>query len=198
MKRLAFIIAVSILLLSSLFSENAFWVGFDPIDGSWDNSLLLSFTDLFEKNSELIISNSEGKSIITKVYGVCPETNEGRDIGLTQSALEELGLWGNGNSIVDVKLRKGAVREETENKEEENTGWYSFALEGVERSISYDKYRVLIRKGFKPVSVLGEDNQVYFTLPYIVEYEREEKRNLLSSLGLKIKEEIVSINPYIN
>ena len=28
--------------------------------------------------------------------------------------------------------------------------------------------------------------------------EREEKRNLLSSLGLEIKEEIVSANPYLN
>lgn len=197
MKRLITAFLLLSIIIASLFSENAFWVGFDPINKAWNNSELLSFTDLYEKDSELIVSNEDGKSIITKVYGECPETNEDRDLGLTQAALEELGLWGNGVSKVDVKLRKGSVKEET-TEYEENTGWYTFVLAGIERDISYDKYRTLVRRGFKPESTLGEDNLIYFSLPYIVDYEREEKRNLLSSLGLEIKEEIISKNPYLN
>ena len=195
MKRLSFIAVLSLILIAALFSETAFWIGFDPVDKSWDNSELLAFTDLYEKGSVLLVSNEEGKSIITIVSGEKPKTNDKRNLGLTESALKELELWGNGTSHVEVKLRKGSIKEETEIIED--TGWYSFVLEGVERSISYDKYKALIRNGFKPESRLDE-GLIYFTLPYIAEYEREEKRNLLSSLGLEIKEEIVSANPYIN
>lgn len=195
MKRLSFIAVLSLILIPALFSETAFWIGFDPVDKSWDNSELLAFTDLYEEGSVLLVSNEEGKSIITIVSGEKPKTNDKRNLGLTESALKELELWGNGTSQVEVKLRKGSIKEETEIIED--TGWYSFVLEGVERSISYDKYKALIRNGFKPESRLDE-GLIYFTLPYIAEYEREEKRNLLSSLGLEIKEEIVSANPYIN
>ena len=195
MKRRSFIAVLSLILIPALFSETAFWIGFDPVDKSWDNSELLAFTDLYEEGSVLLVSNEEGKSIITIVSGEKPKTNDKRNLGLTESALKELELWGNGTSHVEVKLRKGSIKEETEIIED--TGWYSFVLEGVERSISYDKYKALIRNGFKPESRLDE-GLIYFTLPYIAEYEREEKRNLLSSLGLEIKEEIVSANPYIN
>ena len=195
MKRLSFIAVLSLILIPALFSETAFWIGFDPVDKSWDNSELIAFTDLYEEGSVLLVSNEEGKSIITIVSGEKPKTNDKRNLGLTESALKELELWGNGTSHVEVKLRKGSIKEETEIIED--TGWYSFVLEGVERSISYDKYKALIRNGFKPESRLDE-GLIYFTLPYIAEYEREEKRNLLSSLGLEIKEEIVSANPYIN
>ena len=195
MKRLSFIAVLSLILIAALFSETAFWIGFDPVDKSWDNSELLAFTDLYEEGSVLLVSNEEGKSIITIVSGEKPKTNDKRNLGLTESALKELELWGNGTSHVEVKLRKGSIKEETEIIED--TGWYSFVLEGVKRSISYDKYKALIRNGFKPESRLDE-GLIYFTLPYIAEYEREEKRNLLSSLGLEIKEEIVSANPYIN
>ena len=195
MKRLSFIAVLSLILIPALFSETAFWIGFDPVDKSWDNSELLAFTDLYEEGSVLLVSNEEGKSIITIVSGEKPKTNDKRNLGLTESALKELELWGNGTSHVEVKLRKGSIKEETEIIED--TGWYSFVLEGVERSISYDKYKALIRNGFKPESRLDE-GLIYFTLPYIAEYEREEKRNLLSSLALEIKEEIVSANPYIN
>ena len=195
MKRLSFIAVLSLILIPALFSETAFWIGFDPVDKSWDNSELLAFTDLYEEGSVLLVSNEEGKSIITIVSGEKPKTNDKRNLGLTESALKELELWGNGTSHVEVKLRKGSIKEETEIIED--TGWYSFVLEGVKRSISYDKYKALIRNGFKPESRLDE-GLIYFTLPYIAEYEREEKRNLLSSLGLEIKEEIVSANPYIN
>lgn len=195
MKRLSIFVVLSLILIPALFSETAFWIGFDPVDNSWNNSELLSFTDLYEKGSELIVSNENGESIITKVSGDKPKTNGTRDLGLTVSALKELGLWGNGTSQVEVKLRKGSVKEETEI--EKDTGWYSFVLEGVDRNISYDKYKALIRNGFKPESRFDED-LIYFTLPYIADYEREEKRNLLSTLGLEIKEEIVSANPYLN
>ena len=195
MKRLSFIAVLSLILIPALFSETAFWIGFDPVDKSWDNSELLAFTDLYEEGSVLLVSNEEGKSIITIVSGEKPKTNDKRNLGLTESALKELELWGNGTSHVEVKLRKGSIKEETEIIED--TGWYSFVLEGVERSISYDKYKALIRNGFKPES-RPDEGLIYFTLPYIAEYEREEKRNLLSSLGLEIKEEIVSANPYIN
>ena len=195
MKRLSIFVVLSLILIPALFSETAFWIGFDPVDNSWNNSELLSFTDLYEKGSELIVSNENGESIITKVSGDKPKTNGTRDLGPTVSALKELGLWGNGTSQVEVKLRKGSVKEETEI--EKDTGWYSFVLEGVDRNISYDKYKALIRNGFKPESRFDED-LIYFTLPYIADYEREEKRNLLSTLGLEIKEEIVSANPYLN
>lgn len=195
MKRLSIFVVLSLILIPALFSETAFWIGFNPVDNSWNNSELLSFTDLYEKGSELIVSNENGESIITKVSGDKPKTNGTRDLGLTESALKELGLWGNGTSQVEVKLRKGSVKEETEI--EKDTGWYSFVLEGVDRNISYDKYKALIRNGFKPESRFDED-LIYFTLPYIADYEREEKRNLLSTLGLEIKEEIVSANPYLN
>ena len=195
MKRLSFIAVLSLILIPALFSETAFWIGFDPVDKSWDYSELLAFTDLYEEGSVLLVSNEEGKSIITIVSGEKPKTNDKRNLGLTESALKELELWGNGTSHVEVKLRKGSIKEETEIIED--PGWYSFVLEGVERSISYDKYKALIRNGFKPESRLDE-GLIYFTLPYIAEYEREEKRNLLSTLGLEIKEEIVSANPYLN
>ena len=195
MKRLSIFVVLSLILIPALFSETAFWIGFDPVDNSWNNSELLSFTDLYEKGSELIVSNENGESIITKVSGDKPKTNGTRDLGLTESALKELGLWGNGTSQVEVKLRKGSVKEETEI--EKDTGWYSFVLEGVDKNISYDKYKALIRNGFKPESRFDED-LIYFTLPYIADYEREEKRNRLSTLGLEIKEEIVSANPYLN
>ena len=195
MKRLSIFVVLSLILIPALFSETAFWIGFNPVDNSWNNSELLSFTDLYEKGSELIVSNENGESIITKVSGDKPKTNGTRDLGLTVSALKELGLWGNGTSQVEVKLRKGSVKEETEI--EKDTGWYSFVLEGVDRNISYDKYKALIRNGFKPESRFDKD-LIYFTLPYIADYEREEKRNLLSTLGLEIKEEIVSANPYLN
>ena len=195
MKRLSFIAVLSLILIPALFSETAFWIGFDPVDKSWDNSELLAFTDLYEEGSVLLVSNEEGKSIITIVSGEKPKTNDKRNLGLTESALKELELWGNGTSHVEVKLRKGSIKEETEIIED--TGWYSFVLEGVERSISYDKYKALIRNGFKPES-RRDEGLIYFTLPYIAKYEREEKRNLLSSLGLEIKEEIVSANPYLN
>lgn len=195
MKRLSIFVVLSLILIPALFSETAFWIGFDPVDNSWNNSELLSFTDLYEKGSELIVSNENGESIITKVSGDKTKTNGTRDLGLTESALKELGLWGNGTSQVEVKLRKGSVKEETEI--EKDTGWYSFVLEGVDRNISYDKYKALIRNGFKPESRFDED-LIYFTLPYIADYEREEKRNLLSTLGLEIKEEIVSANPYLD
>ena len=195
MKRLSIFVVLSLILIPALFSETAFWIGFDPVDKSWDNSELLAFTDLYEEGSVLLVSNEEGKSIITIVSGEKPKTNDKRNLGLTESALKELELWGNGTSHVEVKLRKGSIKEETEIIED--TGWYSFVLEGVERSISYDKYKALIRNGFKPDSRLDE-GLIYFTLPYIAEYEREEKRNLLSSLGLEIKEEIVSKNPYMD
>ena len=164
MKRLSFIAVLSLILIPALFSETAFWIGFDPVDKSWDNSELLAFTDLYEEGSVLLVSNEEGKSIITIVSGEKPKTNDKRNLGLTESALKELELWGNGTSHVEVKLRKGSIKEETEIIED--TGWYSFVLEGVERSISYDKYKALIRNGFKPESRLDE-GLIYFTLPYI-------------------------------
>ena len=148
MKRLSFIAVLSLILIPALFSETAFWIGFDPVDKSWDNSELLAFTDLYEEGSVLLVSNEEGKSIITIVSGEKPKTNDKRNLGLTESALKELELWGNGTSHVEVKLRKGSIKEETEIIED--TGWYSFVLEGVKRSISYDKYKALIRNGFKP------------------------------------------------
>ena len=196
MKKVTITSLLLLILLSSLFSEKAFWIGFDPYDGSWDNSQLLSFTDHFEKGSEIMVSTEDGKTIIAKVAGEKPKTEETRDLGLTQKALEELGIWGNGVSEVNVKLRKGSVKEETEVTEE--TGWYSFLVEGLEREKSYDIYKILNRKGLKVETKVGDDDLVYFTVLYVASYEREEKRNLLSSLGLKIKEEIISPNPYIN
>ena len=60
MKRLSIFVVLSLILIPALFSETAFWIGFDPVDNSWNNSELLSFTDLYEKGSELIVSNENG------------------------------------------------------------------------------------------------------------------------------------------
>ena len=86
MKRLSFIAVLSLILIAALFSETAFWIGFDPVDKSWDNSELLAFTDLYEEGSVLLVSNEEGKSIITIVSGEKPKTNDKRNLGLTESA----------------------------------------------------------------------------------------------------------------
>ena len=195
MKRIIIASLALLISLSCISAENVHWVGFDPADGSWDNSLLLAFTDGFEKGSEIMVSSKDEKTITVKVEGPLPKTNKTRDLALTRSALEELGLWGEGVSEVSVKLRKGSVKEEVVLDE---TGWYTFVLKGVVREDSYNYYKVLNRKGFKTESIIGEDNLIHFTLPYIAEYEREDIRNLLSSLGLEIEEEMVSPNPYLD
>ena len=68
MKRLSIFVVLSLILIPALFSETAFWIGFDPVDNSWNNSELLSFTDLYEKGSELIVSNENGESIISNDF----------------------------------------------------------------------------------------------------------------------------------
>ena len=180
--------------LFALSAETAFWIGPDSPVLSLDNSSYSAYTDLYEEGSEIFITSSDS-TVIATVRGKCPESIGNRDLALTKAALEELGLWGEGQSEVSVRLRKGSIAEE---KEVEDTGWYAFVLSPVSPESAIDFYKVLVRKGFKPKSEKNENGEIIFTLPFIVDYERDEKREVLLAIGLSVTAEEPSENPYAN
>ena len=196
MKRALTILIAIFLLIPALSAEKVYWVGFEGAERNWSNSELLAFTDLYEEGSDIVITIEGGESVIVTVKAPLPETVEGRDIALTESALKDLGIWGEGPSEATVRLKKGAEKEKEEEKQE-NTGWYSFLLSPVSSDSAYSIYRTLIRRGFKVEAERSDDGLFHFTLPYIVEYERDAKRKVLLSLSLEIEEERPSINPYM-
>ena len=179
--------------LLALQAETAFWIGPDSPALSLDNSSYSAYTDLYEAGSEISVTSSFS-TINAKVLGKCPESTGDRDLALTKAALEELGLWGEGHSSVSVRLRKGAVVEGEATGVD--TGWYSLVLSPVSSEKALDLYKVLVRKGFKPRSEKTGEGEIVFTLPYIVDYEREEKKEVLLAMGLIVTAEEPSRNPY--
>ncbi|MGN1163639.1 MAG: hypothetical protein ACI4S4_02405 [Candidatus Ornithospirochaeta sp.] len=193
MKKSLCVLMLFFILVFTVSAETAFWTGPDSPVLPLDNSQYSAYTDLYEVGSEISITSSSS-TIIAKVEGRCPESTGGRDLALTRSALEELGLWGEGHSTVSVRLRKGAVKEGEEKTED--TGWFAIVLAPVSPDKASDIYKVLVRKGFKPRSEKNGERDIVFTLPYIVDYEREEKKEVLLAMVLSVTAEEPSANPY--
>ncbi len=180
--------ALLVLVMTSLPAERAFWLGNDYEGES-------AATDKYTEESTLIVSYGE-KSVLVQVVAPLPDTLEGREIGLTRTALEELGIWGSGDTEVSVKLRKGSEVEPESHASVEDTGWYSLRLRSTKRTLALDNYKALTANSIK-VRTEIEGDRITFTVPYVAEYEVEEKKALIESLGLTVEEISVTDNPYL-
>lgn len=180
--------AFLILVLTSLPAERAFWLG-DDYEGE------SAASDKYTVSSTLLVSYGE-KSVLVDVVSPLPDTLEGREIGLTRSALEELGIWGKGDTDVSVKLRKGSEVEPDSTADSEDTGWYSFRLRSTKRTLALDNYKALTANAVKVRTEIDGD-MITFTVPYVAEYEIEEKKALIESLGLTVEEINAADNPYL-
>lgn len=187
-KRILIFMSLLVIVLTSLCADRAFWLGND-YDGE------SAATDKYTEDSTLLVSYGE-KSVLVQVVAPLPDTLEGREIGLTKSVLEELGIWGKGDKDVSVKLRKGSETEPVETTDVEDTGWYSFRLRSTKRTLALDNYKALTANGFKVRTEIDGD-KITFTIPYVAEYEKEEKKALIESLGLTVELVKAVDNPYL-
>lgn len=193
MKKLSFLLILVFCAVASLFAETSFWVGNAPYGASWDDEGLYAFTSLYEEGSTILIS-FEAETIQALVAGPLPKTLEGRDMGLSRKALEELGLWGKGDAFVSVRLKSGAIIEETE-EDFTSSGWFTLVLGKMSGNEAIEAYKAISRKGMK-LSFEKKGEQVLVSVPYIVEYEIEEKTELLKKLGYPVESAVPSKNPY--
>lgn len=187
-KRIFIFMALLVLAVTSLSAETAFWLGSD-YEGE------CAASDKYTVSSTLNVSYGE-KSVLVSVVAPLPDTLEGREIGLTRSVLEELGIWGNGDTDVSVKLRKGSEVELESPPAQEDTGWYSFTLRSSKRTLALDNYRALTANSIKVRTEIADD-LITFTVPYVAEYEIDEKKALIESLGLTVEEINAADNPYL-
>lgn len=188
-KKLFVFLTIILICIASLSADRAFWLG-------EDYSGRIAASDKYTVSSTLSISYGEEKTTVT-VTSPLPQTLEGRELGLTRSTLEELGLWGKGDTDVSVTLLKGSVVElEDEEKKAENSGWYSLTLHSTKRTIALDNYRALTANGFK-VKTAVDGEKITFTVLYIAEYEVEEKKALIESLGFTVDKIEETENPYL-
>lgn len=192
MKKLAALLLL-ILICPTLFAETVFWIGPDPVGKEWSNNDLLAFTDLYSIGSVLSITSEYG-TLTAVVAGKLPETVEGRDLALTQVGLTELGLWGQGHTVVSVKLRSGSMLDEESSFE--GSGWYSIALEPMAPAKAFEAYRTLSRKGFKPVAKAVEGKVVVYVQD-VVAYEKDSVVKSIKALGYKVASEKEKANPYL-
>ncbi|MBQ0071439.1 MAG: hypothetical protein KBS81_06240 [Spirochaetales bacterium] len=193
MKKLSFLLFLIVFASLSLFAETSFWVGKAPYGASWSDDGLYAFTSLYEEGSVVFVS-SETTTIQVQVIGPLPTTLEGRDFGLSQRALEELGIWGQGDTFVSVRLRNGSILEETE-PDYTSSGWFTLVLGEMTGKEATDAYKAISRKGLK-LSMKKAGDKVLVSIPYIVEYEMEEKTELLRKLGYTVTSSYPSENPY--
>ena len=190
MKKIIFLLLSFFILLTSLSAETAFWLGESSIHDNWTNEEGIAFSDKYSPNSLLALNNGENSTSV-KVLGPLPKTEEGRELGLTKKVLNELGLWGIGDSDIEIDLLKGSLVELEETEKKEKSGWYSLTLSPIELKAATKVYKTLVTNGFKT------DSAVMFKLLYIVEYEKEEKISLIEKLGLFVDKEEESPNPYL-
>ena len=94
-----------------------------------------------------------------------------------------------------VELLRGSLSELDDNENTEDSGWYSFTLHTTKRTLALDNYKALLRSGFK-VRVETDGDKITFTIPYVAEYEVEEKKALIESLGLTVESVDSVANPY--
>lgn len=194
MKRIVAILLVSVAIASSLWAEEAFWVGNAPYGASWTNEDHFAFTDLYTQGSTLVVTHGD-TSINVTVEDALPPTLENRDFGLTEQVLKELGIWGEGDTTVSVRLRSGSVQEENKGNDE-NSGWFTLSLGTMEGKEAVQAYKTLVKKGFKP-QIKQEGDLVALSVKYIVEYEKDETIAKLESLGYPVQAEEPSENPYL-
>ncbi len=186
MKRISLLFVVLIVALSSLFADRAFWSGVD--------NGLVALSDKYVPSSNIRITYGE-KSTQVKVVSSLFSTLPGRELGLSKSALETLGIWGMGDTDVNVELVKGAVIE-SEKKDNSGSGWYSITLLPIIKGYALEKYEILTKNGFKPRTEVV-DSRYVFTIPYVAEYEKEDTLSLLSNLGFLINKTEETENPYL-
>lgn len=194
-KKIIFLLLSFFILLTSLSAETAFWLGESSIHDNWTNEEGIAFSDKYSPNSLLALNNGENSTSV-KVLGPLPKTEEGRELGLTKKVLNELGLWGIGDSDIEIDLLKGSLIELEETEKKEKSGWYSLTLSPIELKAATKVYKTLVTNGFK-TEVIYSDSAVMFKLLYIVEYEKEEKISLIEKLGLFVDKEEESPNPYL-
>ncbi len=187
-KKLFVFLTVILLCVASLSADRAFWLG-DGYSGS------VAASGKYTVSSTLSVSYGEKKTTVT-VTSSLPKTLEGRELGLTRSTLEELGIWGKGDEDVSVTLLKGSVIELEDGEKTENSGWYSLTLHSTKRTIALDNYRALTANGFKVKTDVNGD-RITFTILYIAEYEVEEKKALLETLGFTVEKIEETENPYL-
>ena len=187
-KKLIVFISIIFFCVVSLSAEKAFWLG-----SGYEGKSAAS--DKYSVSSTLQVSYGEEKTTVV-VASSLPDTLEGRDLGLSRSALEDLGIWGKGDKEVSVTLLRGSVVELEDKEDAEDSGWYSFILHSTKRTIALDNYRSLTANSFKvKTDVNGE--KITFTVLYIAEYEVEEKKALIESLGFTVEEIEEAENPYL-
>lgn len=197
MKKLILSISLLLIVLFSISaSDISFWVGYPTQSDTWKDSDIIAFTDKYTPNSVLSISYLN-KSISVTVYSSLPQTIEGRTIGLTSAALEELGLWGKGDEDITCILQRGSLTELEEKEIPKESGWYSLFLSPISKEAASSAYKSLVSKGFKPNVVEYKDDLFYFSIPYIVEYEIDEKVEVLSSISLCVEKIESEENPYL-
>lgn len=197
MKKLFLSISLLLIVLFSISaSDISFWVGYPTQSDTWKDSDIIAFTDKYTPSSVLSISYLN-KSISVTVHSSLPQTIEGRTIGLTSAVLEELGLWRKGDEDIYCVLQRGSLAELEEKEVPKESGWYSLFLSPINKEEASLVYKNLVSKGFKPKLVDNSDNLFYFSIPYIVEYEIDEKVEVLSSLSLSVERIESAENPYL-
>lgn len=186
MKRISLLFIVLIVALSSLSAVRAYWSGID--------SGLVASSDKYVPSSTLLITHGD-KSTKVKVTAPVSPTLSGRELGLSRTALEALGIWGMSDMDVNVELVKGAVAE-SEKKNESGSGWYSITLLPIIKGYALEKYGILTKNGFKPRTEVVNSRYVY-TIPYVAEYEKDDTLTLLSNLGFLVDKTEETENPYL-
>ncbi len=187
-KKIFIILTLLFSMLVSLSAETVFWSG--------ENEGNSAYSDKYTVSSVISVTYND-VSINVTVKGPLPETLPGRDLALSRTSLEALGIWGYSDTTAVTEIVAGAradYREETEEKEK--SGWYSITLKPYQMGYALEKYNTLIFYGFKPVVEI-KGNAVIYTIPYTAEYEKEEKINLLKETGFTIERIEETEDPYL-
>ena len=184
-KRIFVYIILMIVVIASLSAEVIYWNGEES-----DTVYSSKYTP-----SSVLSVTYEGTTVKVTVSAKGEETLPGRELGLDRESLEELGLWGKGDMDAKVELLRGSLSELDDNENTEDSGWYSFTLHTTKRTLALDNYKALLRSGFK-VRVETDGDRITFTIPYVAEYEVEEKKALIESLGLTVESVDSVANPY--
>lgn len=186
MKRISLIFIVLFIALSAVSADIVFWSGID--DG------LVAHSDKYMPSSTLLITYGR-KSTEVKVASSLKSTLSERELGLSRTALEALGIWGMGDRDVNVDIIKGGLAQ-TEEKDESGSGWYSITLLPIIKGYALEKYEILTKNGFKPRTEVVNTRYV-FTIPYVAEYEKDDTLSQLSNLGFLIDRTEETENPYL-